>query len=192
MELFFSATFFLLFIFFNVEKINTKGGSIRVYVQHSGGPYIEKDIVQDLIQKEESQKLYSHNSLQKLNDGISASRHATLSWLENNCGRKTVYGFGASPTCTTILYQLQLEKQITNILDDNKDKQNLFSPGENIKVISPEIIQSDSNSKIVVILAWQYAEAIINNNINFLKQGGVFLVPMPKFKAFGENFEKWL
>jgi hypothetical protein len=35
---------------------------------------------------------------------------------------------------------------------------------------------------IVVILAWIYADPIINRNIEYIRNGGAFLVPLPVAK----------
>jgi C-methyltransferase C-terminal domain len=36
---------------------------------------------------------------------------------------------------------------------------------------------------IVVILAWIYAEPIVNRNAEFLHNGGTFLIPLPVAKT---------
>ena len=50
-----------------------------------------------------------------------------LSFIEKNLNNK-LYGFGASITCITLIYQFVLEKKIKFLFDDNKIKQGIFSP----------------------------------------------------------------
>jgi hypothetical protein len=39
----------------------------------------------------------------------------------------------------------------------------------------------------VVILAWNFAESIIKNHASYMKNGGLFIVPLPQVQVYGDN-----
>jgi len=57
-------------------------------------------------------------------------------------------------------------------------KQNLYMPGTHIPIVSPKKIKEDIPDYIL-ILAWNYAEAIIQKEQWFVRQGGKFILPIP-------------
>ena len=90
-------------------------------------------------------------------------------------------GFGASISCITLIYEFNLENKISFLLDDNKIKENKFSPGSQIKIINPNKYNF-SNKDIVLILPWRFQKNILNKHKNkFLKSFETIQV-WPKFK----------
>ena len=85
---------------------------------------------------------------------------------------------GASPTVTTLLYHFDLNDKVDFIVDDNPAKQNTFSPGKHIPVLSPQAIY-DRGADFVLVLAWNYAAPILKKHQAFLDRGGRFIVPLP-------------
>jgi hypothetical protein len=97
---------------------------------------------------------------------------------------KTVAGFGASVTGTTLIYHFELAEYFDYLVDDNPAKQGLFSPGLHLEVLSASSLQ-ERRPDYVVVLAWRFAEAIIQRNKDYVAQGGRFLIPVPEFKVVG-------
>ena len=91
---------------------------------------------------------------------------------------KTVAGYGASATCTTLLYHFDLGDKLSFVADDNSRKHGTFSPGRHLPVLPAQALY-DRQPDYVVILAWVYAPAILKKHQAFLNQGGHFIVPMP-------------
>ena len=97
---------------------------------------------------------------------------------------KTIAGYGASVGLTTMIYHFDLSNMLSFIVDDNPEKQNLFSPGHHIPVFSPQIIY-ERKPDYVLILAWRYAEPIMKKHRTYLDQGGRFIVPLPQIEVVG-------
>ena len=67
---------------------------------------------------------------------IEARKRETLKYLDTAIAAgKTIAGYGASTTTTTLLYHFELVSRISFIVDDNPLKQGLFSPGAHIPVL---------------------------------------------------------
>ena len=90
---------------------------------------------------------------------------------------KTIAGFGASATVTTLIYNFELTPYISFLTDDNEARHGLYSPHSHIRNAPSSIIDL---ARHAVILAWQYAEPIMKNHNDYLEKGGRFIVPLPK------------
>ena len=91
---------------------------------------------------------------------------------------KTIAGYGASATVTTLIYHFELGEMLDFIVDDAEERQGLFSPGQHIPVLSPETLY-ERRPDYVLILAWRFAEPIIKKHREYLERGGHFIVPLP-------------
>ena len=92
---------------------------------------------------------------------------------------KTIAGYGASATTTTLIYHFGLGRFLDYLVDEYSRKQNVLSPGLHLPVVSPQALL-DRKTDYAVILAWRYFQPIIEKNRIFNAQGGRFIVPLPK------------
>ena len=69
------------------------------------------------------------------------------------------------------------------MVDDNTGKIGTYSPGLHLKVLDPEYIYNN-DINIIVIIAWRYADLIIEKHKDF---NGEFIVPLPEFKIIKNN-----
>lgn len=177
---------------FDIERIPTKGGSIRGYVQvKSTGRRNPSGTLKKLMAAEIDQKYGRIETYHQYADRIATCRRETLDLLKSYTGDlKGIAGYGASTTTTTLLYNYELEHVLERIYDDNPIKFGTFSPGAHIEVFSSEHILHDK-PKAIVILAWVYAKPIITRNMPYLKSGGVFVLPLPVPRIIDINTSEW-
>ena len=62
-------------------------------------------------------------------------------------------------------------------------KQGLYSPGTHIPVVHPDKIKEDTPDYIF-ILAWNYADSIIEKESALREKGVKFIIPVPEVKIF--------
>ena len=92
---------------------------------------------------------------------------------------KTIAGFGAPAKATTLMYQFGIGPEtIDFIVDDSPLKQGLYTPGTHISVLPPDALY-ERRPDYVIILAWNFAEQIMDKQYAFLEAGGRFIVPLP-------------
>jgi len=70
---------------------------------------------------------------------------------------------------------------IDYVVDDSPLKQGLYSPGYGIPIVNSQRLETDTPDYIIV-LAWNFAQSIIENLNWFLEQGGTIIVPLPEIK----------
>jgi SAM-dependent methyltransferase len=168
---------------FDVKRIPTKGGSIRGFAQPTGGPRKITPAVGDLIGVEEQMGLDRPEAFRQYGARLDELKRKLKDLLQSLKRQgKTIAGYGASATVTTLVHHFELAGWIDFIVDDNPDRQNLFSPGDHIPVLSPAAL-SERKPDYVLILAWQYSDPIIRKNQAYLDHGGHFIRPLPEVEV---------
>jgi len=170
-----------------LPRVATKGGSLRYFVQRPGGPLMNDGSVQKLLEEEESMGLYRKETYIAFADKVNALKDETKRFLiQAKSEGKSIAGFGASITGTTLIYHFEIGEYLDYLVDDNLAKQGRFSPGHHLPVF-PTSALYERKPDYVVILAWRFAEPFIKNNQAYLMEGGAFVVPVPLFKVVSEH-----
>ena len=91
-----------------------------------------------------------------------------------------LFGYGASARSSTLLNYCKLSnKQFSFIIDQNKLKQGLYTPGTNIVIRSIKSSSRDIFNKNMLLLAWNFKDEILKKikNIGFK---GKIILPIKK------------
>ncbi|MGH6682150.1 MAG: methyltransferase C-terminal domain-containing protein, partial [Bradyrhizobium sp.] len=165
---------------FHVERTSTKGGSIRAFAQpKSTGKRPRSERYLKLVAEEQRRGITNLRIYRDWFEAIERRKRAVLAHLVRaHSEGKVIAAYGASTTTTTLLYHFELENRIAFIVDDNPLKQGRFSPGAHIPVLAPDELVK-RRPDIVVILAWIYAERVQERNVEYIRHGGTFLIPLP-------------
>lgn len=167
----------------DVSGIPTKGGSMRGIVQLAGGKRQMSRSVDEMIELEKSLGIDKAETFREFAARINKVKSELLALLKGIKAKgKTIAGYGASVTVTTLVYNFELGPFLSFIVDDNRSKQGLFSPGYHIPVLSPQELR-DKRPDYVIILVWNYAPQIMKKNQAYLDRGGHFIVPLPGVKV---------
>lgn len=168
---------------FDVQKIQTKGGSMRCFVQKITGKRPCTINVNKMIQLEKERGLHKPSIFQTYACKIQERKNELNAFLKEAIkNKKSIVGYGASTTVTTLMYQFELESQLDFLVDDNIAKQGRLSPGAHLEV-KPSSALYDLNPDIVIILAWQYSKPILNRHSKFLEGKGSFVIPLPNLEV---------
>lgn len=153
---------------FHVEKVNTKGGSIRVFACLSDSQHSVHSSVHKAIKAETEAGLFSVSMYKTYTNRIEQLKGEVHTYLTNiQKEGKTIIGFGASATVTTVLHTLDIGHYFSFLVDDNELKQNTFSPGYRIPVNATPAMYLDEPC-CVVVLPWRFADMFISKNQKFL------------------------
>ena len=147
---------------FRAEKVDTHGGSIRVYIKKEKKTKIEKSVKQ-ILKEEEKFGIKKFETYKKFGEKVYKVREnvrINIKKLKNN--NKTIIGYGAPAKATTALNFFGISKEIDFIVEDNKLKHNKFIPGVKIPIKKKSQIKNKKNT--IVVLAWNFYKDIIKNN----------------------------
>ncbi len=174
-------------VLFDVHRVPTKGGSIRGYARLASGERPITSNVKGFLDQELKQKLDTSEPYSLFESRINQIRQQLAPIVDKaEKEGKVIYGYGACATATTMIYHFNLTTVLSGIVDDNPDRQNLFSPGCHIPIISPDKIYSD-RPDYILITAWRFAEDIIKKHAAYLENGGQFIVPLPEIRIIGSR-----
>jgi SAM-dependent methyltransferase len=172
---------------FDVQKISTKGGSFRGFVQKLGARQVERPIIAQMIEEETRRGLRKLEIFRNYEREILARKEALLAYIaEVRAQGKSVVGYGASTTVTTLMYHFELFDKLDYLMDDNTKKHGLYSPGCHLEV-KPSTALYQDKPDVVIVLAWQYFQPIVKKHAQFIENGGQFVVPLIDLKIIDRN-----
>jgi SAM-dependent methyltransferase len=166
----------------HTEKSDIQGGALVGYVGWRGMP--EDASVEKMIAEEESVGLNAAETFRAWGQRIRSIGDELLSVIRDlKASGKSIVAYGATAKATTMMYHFGIDKEVIDyVVDDNPLKQGLFTPGLHIPVCSPTRLYEDTRPDFVLILAWNFADSIINRH-SALRAGGVqFIVPLPSIE----------
>jgi len=165
---------------FDVERVPTKGGSLRGYVQMNGGKWKIAPAVKEQIQLEDEIGLDRLETYKEYTQKLQGLKTQMLEELgKYKAHGKSIAAYGAAVGLTTMLYYFDLGDLTQYIFDDDPNKQNTLSPGLHIPTLPSEAIY-EKKPDVIVALAWRYIDPILKKHKAYLEQGGHFLLPLPK------------
>ena len=168
---------------FDVIKVGAHGGSIRVFVEKSNGPYkIEKNI-EKFIALEKKYKLQSIDTYKEYVKKVYENKSKLISLLTKlKVKNKRIAAYGAPAKGNTLLNFFGIGNEMLDyVVDDSPWKQGLFTPGKKIPVVSSGKLYEDKVDYLL-ILAWNFADSIMKLHEKYKKLGGRFIIPVPKPK----------
>jgi hypothetical protein len=167
-----------------IERVKTKGGSIRCYAVKLNNSTLADPVVDYMINDEVTTGLYNLETYLNLSKDIALIRGDMLKIVDENLRNGgSIATYGASATSTVLGSIMGISPLTSFIIDDNLLRQNRLSPGYMIPVLDSKSIERYQPTSIV-ILAWRFAENIIKNNPEYLASGGMFIVPLPELKVY--------
>jgi nucleoside-diphosphate-sugar epimerase/dTDP-4-dehydrorhamnose 3,5-epimerase-like enzyme len=146
------------------EKIDTHGGSIRVYIKKDKKVKVETSVKKMLLE-EEKYGIKNLKTYQKFGERVYEIRKNVLNNIKKLKNKnKKIIGYGAPAKATTALNFFGVSKEIDFIVEDNKLKHNKFIPGVKIPIKNKSKIKNRNN--ILLVLAWNFYNDIKKNNSN--------------------------
>ena len=152
---------------FRSEKIDTHGGSIRIYVSKEKNKKTDNSVKKLLVEEKKFgiTKFKTYENFGKKVYKIRENIIKNFNKLKKN-GKKVI-GFGAPAKATTALNFYGISDQIDFIVEDNSLKHNKFIPGVKIPIKSKKFIKDNKNT--MVVLAWNFFNDIKKNNSKLSK-----------------------
>ena len=169
---------------FDVEKIATHGGSLRVFCTHSENKKIEiKDSVHNLLKLEREKGMMEIPYYQNFSKKVIGSINQFTDFCDQMKKEgKIIVGYGAPAKANTLLNCCGVNQDtIEYVVDLSPHKQGLYLPGSHIHIKSPEEIKK-LKPDFVIIFPWNLKEEIMKQ-IQFIRNwGGKFVIPIPKLQ----------
>lgn len=163
----------------DAERLPIHHGQLRATVARAGTREPSRR-VEAALAAEKSAGVHRLETLVEFADAtrkIKADLQQLLAHLRRD--GKTVVGYGAPAKGNTLIGFLELGPDaITYIADRSPLKQGRFTPNVHIPVVPPARLLEDQPD-YVLLLAWNFADEILDQLADYRSRGGRFILPVP-------------
>ena len=167
----------------DVDKISLHGGSVLVHAAHETSAHQPTKRVARVIAEEDDLQLRQVTAWQHFAEQVEEWRDRFVPFLDKLLARGTrLAGYGAPAKGNTLLAYCGIgPERLPYLVDKSPYKQGLFTPGHHIPVRGVDSLAAD-RPDVTLILAWNFAEEIVEQQADYQRAGGRFAVPIPSPK----------
>lgn len=167
---------------YDVEMTPTQGGSLRIFICHSGKFLISQN-VKNLISQELHNSFDKIETYQKINENVSKLKNDIVALLEKiKSEGKRIAAYSAPAKGNILLNYFGINQNYLDfIVDKSKAKQGLYTPGTHLLVYPVEKIYQEKPDYLL-ILCWNIASEVIEQLKAYHDADGKFIIPIPNIK----------
>ena len=172
---------------FDVEKINTHGGSLRYFICKNDSKHKKTKRLVSILNEEKKIGLDNFNTFKKFAKRVKNSKKKLVSLLKKiKKNNNKIISYGATYKSTTVFNYCKIDTRYLHYVTDTTfNKQGKFTPGTHIPIISPEIGFNESVD-YAFLGAWNFKREILNKEKKYIKRGGKFITHVPEVKILGK------
>ena len=161
----------------HAKKINTHGGSIRVYAARKEKFKINKNVKKILNFEKNFLNWKTFNNFKKKVITSKLNLYSILKKLKEK--NKKIYGIGAPSRATTLINYVGLDENIIDCVLEIEGSYKIgnYIPGKKIPILSEKKLYNDPPD-FVILFSWHIASEL---KLNIKKKGfkGKFIIPLP-------------
>jgi SAM-dependent methyltransferase len=165
---------------FDVERLPTHGGSLRLFVCHLDDPRDEEPGLKEVRDLERNAGMDDDALYLNFAENVRETKRKLLDVLSGLKRQgKTIVGYGAPAKGNTLLNYCGVGRDFLEFTTDRSPhKQGLYLPGTRIEVKAPEAIE-EFKPDYVLILPWNLKDEVMEQMKVIRSWGGKFIVPIP-------------
>lgn len=161
----------------------TNGGSFYTLLAKKNNSQHEEctELITKILSDEQS--FFKNNIIDVFNNEINDIKikiFDLFQYISDN--NLTIHGYGASTKGNVLLQYFNISKDDLNfICEVNEYKYGRYTPGTLIPIIS-ESESKKHNPNYYFVLPWHFKDNIIEKEMDYLKNGGKLIFPLPNFE----------
>jgi hypothetical protein len=166
----------------DVERIAIHGGSLRVFLGHSGNR--QSSAVCELLDEEAAWDVGKLDFYHGFADRVEKLKTTLRSFILNlKKQQHSLAAYGAAAKGSTLLNYFQIGPEALDfVVDRSIHKQGRYMPGVRLPICSPARLLEAMPSH-VLLLTWNFADEILEQQAEYRKRGGRFITPIPDVKV---------
>ena len=165
----------------HVDQLPTHGGSLRIYGCHAEDRRDSTEALSTLLAEEAQRGLQTLATYQNFQASADKVKDDLLSFLvEKKRAGKKVVAYGAAAKGNTLLNYAGVKPDLLPfVCDAGQAKQGKYMPGSHIPILTPSAL-AKSPLDYVIILPWNIAEEVKQQNARLAEQGVKFVTAVPE------------
>ncbi|MGD0192949.1 MAG: class I SAM-dependent methyltransferase [Rhizomicrobium sp.] len=168
---------------FDIERLATHGGSLRVFACLKASSHEETNIVAELRSEEEAADFARTYGYTGLEPAVARIKSRTRTFLDSaRASAKVVAAYGAAAKGSTFLDTCGIGiDDVMVVADANEHKQGRLMPGSHIPIVSPASLR-ELKPDYVLILPWNLKQEIMAQLGDLRQRGTRFITAIPDFE----------